>query len=337
MRRAGRLYDEIFTVENLYLAYLDARKTKRNRRGCFEFERYLGANLQRLHQELMDGSFQPQPYYMFVIYEPKRREIYAPAFRDCVVQHAIYRRIYPLFDRTFIDTSFACRTGKGTHAAANYAQAALRCYDGEKYTLHLDVSRFFYSIDRSILHELVQRKIKDARLVRCMMMFANYDAPIGIPIGNLLSQLYALIYLNPVDHFIKRVLKIKHYARYVDDMLLVGLTQEECLRAKDQIEDFLRTRLNLSLSWFVVQKIKRGINFVGYRTWRSKRFIRKHSLYKFCRAVNASSLDGAVSALGHARHTQSLNHMVKYIKENNHDLYYKVPKNYRRVYSPPAA
>jgi RNA-directed DNA polymerase len=337
MKRTGQIYDEIFTVENLYLAYLDARKTKRNRRGCFEFERHLGANLQRLHDELKDGIFKPQPYYRFVIYEPKRREIYAPAFRDCVVQYAIYRRIYPLFDRTFIATSFACRTGKGTHAAADYAQAALRCYDGEKYTLHLDVSKFFYSINRAVLRELVERKIKDGRLVRCMMMFANYDAPVGIPIGNLLSQLYALIYLNPVDHFIKRDLKIRHYARYVDDMLLVGLTKKECLRAKDRIEGFLNDRLNLSLSWFVIQKIKRGINFVGYRTWRSKRFIRKHSLYKFRRAVKTSSRDGVVSALGHARRTQSLNHMVKFIKENNHDLYYQIPENYRRIYHTPVA
>ncbi|NOX40503.1 MAG: RNA-directed DNA polymerase [Alphaproteobacteria bacterium] len=330
MRRFGGIYDEIFTVDRLYQGYLDARKTKRSRRGCFEFERHLGANLHRLHDELMAADYHPQPYYRFVIYEPKKRTIYAPAFRDCVVQHAIYRRVYPLFDATFIDTSFACRIGKGTHACADYVQAAMRRHDGDDYTLHLDVRKFFYSIDRAVLRALVAQKIKDKRLVDCMMMFAEYDDPVGVPIGNLLSQLYALIYLNPVDQFIKRDLKIRHYARYVDDMLLIGLTRAECDAARERITEFLSNRLHLSLSWTRTQKIKRGVNFVGYRTWRSKRFIRKHSLYKFRRAVGKSSLEGVVSALGHAARTQSLNHMVRYIQEKNHALYRQIPKSCRR-------
>ncbi|MBL4751446.1 MAG: group II intron reverse transcriptase domain-containing protein [Amylibacter sp.] len=286
-----------------------------------------------MNEELMADIYHPQPYYRFVIYEPKRRTIYAPAFRDCVVQHAIYRRIYPLFDRTFVDTSFACRDGKGTHACADYVQGAMRQYNGDKYTLHLDVRKFFYSIDRDVLKLLIEMKIKDKRLVKCMMMFAEYEDPTGVPIGNLLSQLYALIYLNPMDQFIKRVLKIRHYARYVDDMLLIGLTRPECDTARVRITKFLTERLHLSLSWTRTQKIKRGVNFVGYRTWRSKRFIRKHSLYKFRRAVNKSSLEGVVSALGHASKTQSLNHMVKFIKENNHAIYHKIPQNYRRRYN----
>ena len=336
MRRVGNLFDSMFTTDALYTAYLDARRTKRSRRGCFEFERHLGANIMRLHDELMTGKYRPLPYYRFEIREPKPRTIHAPAFRDCVVQHAIYRVMYPYFDRHFVDTSFACRIGKGTHACADYAQNAMRQYGGDMYTLHLDVRRFFYTIDREILRSLIERKVKDDRLIDCMMMFARHDAPVGVPIGNLLSQMYALIYLDPVDHFIKRGLKVRHYARYVDDMLLIGLDRDGCIAARTEIAAFLKSRLSLELSWVSMQKIRHGINFVGYRTWRSKRFIRKHSLFKFRREARRGALDSVVSTLSHARNTQSLNHMITYLKENHDALYHQIPENYRRRHNLPA-
>ena len=111
-----------------------------------------------------------------------------------------------------------------------------------------------------------------------MMLFAEKEEPFGIPIGNLLSQIYALIYLNPLDHFIKRVLKVKHYVRYVDDFILIGLTREKCLEYKKLTVNFLKNELGLVLSKFTIQKIKRGVNFVGYRTWKNRRLIRKYSL-----------------------------------------------------------
>ncbi|RJX20282.1 MAG: hypothetical protein C4563_06385, partial [Desulfobulbus sp.] len=283
MKRAGNLFDKAFSVDNLLAAYEDARRGKRNKRACFEFERHLGARIMCLHKALMAGTYQPQPYFEFEVYEPKRRTIHAPAFADVVVQHAIYRVIYPLFDRTFIATSFACRKGYGTHRASDYTQQAMRRCGGEEYFLQLDVRKFFYSIDRAALRRLIERKIKDRRLVDVMMLFAEHDAPRGIPIGNLLSQIYALIYLNPLDHFIKRVLKVRHYVRYVDDFVLVGLTREQCLSCRLRIIEFLKNELRLELSKTTIQKIRRGINFVGYRTWRTCRVIRKYSLYKFRR------------------------------------------------------
>lgn len=315
MKRTGNLFETIFSSSNLYLAYLDARKGKRKKMACFEFEKHLGANLQALYEELHNGTYRPRSYFRFIVYEPKERVIYAPAFRDIVVQHAIYRIIYAIFDRTFINTSFACRIGYGTHRASKYTQGALRVYSGDHYTLKLDIRKFFYSINRKILRSLIERKIKDKHLIDVMMMFADLDEPVGIPIGNLLSQIYALIYLNPVDHFIKRVLKIKHYVRYVDDFILIGLTRPQCLLYRKAIVDFLRENLGLVLSKSTISKIKHGINFVGYRTWRSKRFIRKYSLYKFKRMVQKQNYQAIVSLLGHAKNTNSINYMLKILKE----------------------
>lgn len=333
MKRYGNIFEIAFSKDNLYLAYLDARRGKRSKRACFEFERNLGGNLEKIHQELHEGSYSPEPYFTFVIYEPKRRVIHAPSFRDVVVQHAIYRVVYRIFDRSFIDQSFACRKGYGTHRAARYSRASLQCYDREQYVLKLDIRKFFYSVNRRILRCLILRKIKDIRLVDIMMKFAEMTSPLGIPIGNLLSQIYALIYLNPLDHLVKRVLKVIHYVRYVDDFMLIGLSREECMRMRAQIVDFLKRFLELDLSRSSIQRIKKGVNFCGYRMWQTRTFIRKHSLYKFQKAIRKGDQESINSLLGHAKATNSLKFMLNKIKEeidNGQNL--QVPKSYRRVY-----
>jgi len=217
MKRHGNLFDSVFTHDAIFAAYVQARKGKRLRRSCFWFDTRAGAVIDALHQRLHEGSYTVRGYRRFMVYEPKPREICAPWFGDIVVQHAIYAAVRPIFDRTFIDASFACRLEKGTHKASEYATNALRQSRPDSYTLKLDIRKFFYRIDRSILRQLIERKIKDRRLVDVMMLFAEMPEPTGIPIGNLLSQLYALIYLNALDHFVKRELKVKLYCRYVDD------------------------------------------------------------------------------------------------------------------------
>ena len=329
MKRHGHLFEQAFTRENLYAAYLDASHNKHKKRACFNFERRLAYNIDRLHQAIHDGSYRPQPYYTFTVYEPKARQIYAPAFADLVVQHAIYRVIYHIFNSGFIDQSFACRKGKGTHKAADYAQQALRESPRGSYTIKLDIRKFFYRINRSILRSQIERKIKDQRFVDLMMQFAEYGEPVGIPIGNLLSQTYALIYLNPLDHFAKRVLKAARYCRYVDDFIVFGVSRSVCLDVLARIKVFI-AGLGLELSKYTIAPVRRGINFVGYRTWASRRFVRKHSLFKFSRAAKAGKLDSIVSILGHACRTHSLRSLIITLKEHYHDLYCQLPKVYRQ-------
>ncbi len=334
MKRHGELFDAIFTRKNLFQAYLDARRGKRKKRATFEFETNLGAQLESLYWEIHAGTYQPRPYHTFWVHEPKPRLIYAPAFRDRVAQHAIYRMVYPLFDRCFVAESFACRPGYGTHKASHHLQACLKACDPQEYALKLDISKFFYRIDRSILRVLVERKIKDHRLVNLMMRFADHPDPVGIPIGNLLSQLYALIYLNPLDHYIKRDLKIQHYVRYVDDLVLVGLTRPEALALRARIGEFLADNLRLEFSRTSFTRISRGVNFVGYRTWRNRRLIRKHSLYKFRKAILRGDDQATVSILGHAKGTASLAYMISQLKEVPHENLC-LPKKIRRLYDLP--
>lgn len=337
MKRVGNLYDTVISRESLHQGFLDARRSKPNNYACWQFELSLGTELNLLHEELVSGTYQPRPYLKFLVHEPKERVIYAPAFRDCVVQHAVYNAVLPIFERTFIHTSFACRKGKGTHKAADYAQQALQRSRRGSYTLQLDIRKFFYSISRAILRELIELKIKCKRLVDLMMMFADYTEATGIPIGNLLSQLYALIYMNALDHFVVRELKTPSgYCRYVDDFILFGLTREQAVEYRQRIIQFLEERLQLELSRSTIAPTTRGVNFVGYRTWASARFVRKHTLYKARRSIRAGRLESVVSHLAHAAQTHSLQHLLDYAMEHNHALYRALPKTYHARHHAPA-
>jgi len=313
-KRYGNLYELAFTQDNLFVAYLEARKGKRKKVGTYLFEKNLSLNLDALFEELKTQTYTTKPYREFEVYEPKRRVILAPHFRDLVVQHAIYRVIYNIFNSTFIDTSFACRKNGGTHKASAYTQKEMCKYDGDKYTLKLDIKKFFYSIDRTILRGLFEKRIKDKKFIDLMMVFADANgSSVGIPIGNLLSQLYSLVYMNEVDNFIKRVLKIKSYVRYVDDFVLVGLTLDEAKIAQKQCEEFVDKKLKMQLSHWHILKIKRGLNFVGYRTWRSVKFVRKHTLYKFRKSVIDKNISSIVSIIGHAKGTNTLSYFRKIV------------------------
>lgn len=304
-----------------------------SKRATHAFSKRLAFNLDDLHEELHSGTYRPKPYVRFEVYEPKQRVIYGPSFRDLVVQHAIYRLIYPIFNSTLIDQSFACRNGKGTHAAADYAQRAMRKSPVESYILKLDIRKFFYRVDRNKLRVLLARRIKDRRFLDVMMIFAEYGhpnvEPVGIPIGNLLSQLYALVYLNPLDQFIKRNLKAKWYARYVDDFVIFGWNRAKCLFALKKIRSFLESVLSLEISRFSLSSIKKGLNFVGYRTWRSRRFIRRHSLHKATKAAKRGKLNSLVAILGHARNTASWHYLLTLTKGNHHAIFNCLPKSHR--------
>lgn len=329
MKRIGKLFDQVASEQALFAGYLAARRAKRKTQACLRFSSRLGAEIGALHEELVSGGYRPRPYRVFEVPKPKPRMIYAPDFRDVVVQHSIYAVIYPILNRSFIDSSCACRVGLGTHAASDYALRALRASDPDSYVLHLDVRKFFYSIDRQVMAAILRRKIKDNRLLRVMDLFMPSIGDRGIPIGNLLSQLFALAYLNPVDHFIKRELRARHYVRYVDDMVLIGLERGLALEAKDAIEAFLRDRLRLEYSKWSLVKVRRGVNFVGYRTWASHRLIRKYSWRKFRRAVARGKDEVAWSIIAHAQHTASMDAMGACIRQND-EMYQRLPEAHKR-------
>lgn len=331
MKRFGNLFEKIISPDNLFAAYLDARRGKRKFRACHQFERRIGHHIADLHKRLSDGSYKPKAPNSFYVYEPKKRLIEAPSFVDLVVQHAVYRIVMPIFDATFLRNSFACRKGYGTHQAADYVQDRMRL-QGAGVSLKIDCRKFFYSIDRSVLSGLIARKIKCKRTLGLMGLFNTRIDPKGVSIGNLLSQMYALIYLNPVDHFVKRTLKARHYARYVDDLVIFTDSQKQANGLFLKIREFLKSVLSLDISKFSIAPIARGINCFGFRTWRSKRFVRKRALYVARKNLKRDSYEGFVSSLGHSKKTGSFKFLMRLAQEINNGIFIRLHQSFRPVH-----
>lgn len=335
MKRHGNLYAAMCTPQALHAAFERASKGKKSHRAQFEFTRNLGTNLYRLEQELVNGTYRPMPCNTFWVKDgPKPRLIEAPAFRDLVVQHAAYAVLAPIFERRYIPTSFACRVGKGTHQAADWLQAAMRRAPRSAWVLHVDVRKFFYSIDREVLHALLSKVIKCKPTLHLLALFARRSQPTGVPIGNLMSQTFANVYLNSLDHFCKRTLKVADYARYMDDSVMVApdrATGAEWLAA---IRAHLGL-LGLEISHHSLQPIKRGANFVGFRTWATARFVRPHVISALRTDARRGRLQGVVSRLGHARRTASFQPLLTHLESQHAALYRQLPKSLHAAHRHP--
>jgi len=260
------LYPRIHDFENLYLAYRAARKGKRQRVAVASFEFDLEHNLLALQAELQTQTYYPGAYTNFYIREPKRRLVSAAPFRDRVVHHALCRVIEPIWEPRFIATSYACREGKGTHAALDQCHAWIRRY---KYAFHGDVVKYFPSIDHQILRSLLARRIADRQTLWLVDQILNSGAgiqarerppvyfpgddlfvalrPTGLPIGNLTSQFWANVYGHELDKFVKHQLHCRAYLRYMDDFVLFCDDKRQLQDWKAAIREFLATNLRLEL------------------------------------------------------------------------------------------
>ncbi len=332
MKRHGNLYAAMCTPEALHAAFERASQGKKNHRAQFEFARNLGTNLHRLQMELESGTYRPKPCNSFWVTDgPKPRLIEAPAFRDLVVQHAAYAVLAPIFERRYIHTSFACRQGKGTHQAAGWLQSAIRRAPRTSWVLHVDVRKFFYSIDRDVLQALLRKAIKCEPTIALLAQFAHRDQPTGVPIGNLMSQTFANVYLNSLDHFCKRTLKVASYARYMDDSIMVAPDRATGAAWLQAIGAHL-AMLGLEISHHSLQPIKRGANFVGFRTWACARFVRPHVISSLRTDARKGRILGVVSRLGHARRTASLQPHLTYLEKTHASLYLQLPKSFHALH-----
>ena len=332
----NNLYPEIYSFESLHAAYLRARRGKRTRAEVQRFELDLEGNLIQLQNELIWGTYKTGKYRQFIVREPKERIVAALPFRDRVVQHALVDVIDPIWERRFIAESYACRVGRGTHKGADKAQAMLRRVKrdhGNVYVFKADIAKFFYSIDHAVLKELVRKR------VACKQTLALIDAivdstvksgiHVGLPIGNLTSQLFANVYLHELDEFVKHGLREKHYCRYMDDFIIIHHDKEHLHRLRAKVELFLWERLRLKTNAktqvFPVGIFHgRALDFLGYRIWTTHRKLRKSSIQRITRTMKKLQQlysEGKVSLwrirqsliswLGHAQHAETRGLQVK--------------------------
>lgn len=308
------LWRQLISFENLLLAFRKAARGKRRRSGPANFERNLEEELLELQDELVSGCYQPGDYTSFIIHDPKKRLISAAPFRDRVVHHALCNIIEPIFERKFIYDTYANRIGKGTHKALERCTLFARRFS---YVLPLDIKQYFPSIDhQNLFSVLVSTIIDQPVLDLCatilsggegifdgeyeMTWFAGDDLLAanrkrGLPIGNLTSQFWANVYLNGLDHFVKRELKCKGYIRYVDDMLLFSNDKKELkdwlAHVKARLVDL---RLSLHENNAQSRPCRAGIPFLGFQVFPD------HRRLKRCKAVSARRRLKALAASYHA-------------------------------------
>lgn len=269
MKTYKNLFAQVCNFQNLYQAFREASRGKRNHSEVQRFEYHLEEQLLGIQKELEEERYQWGGYRNFWICDPKRRFIHAAPFRDRVVHHAIHQVIEPIFEPSLIYDTYACRKGKGTLAAVLRYDAFARRLKGKGYALKCDIHHYFASIDHRILKSIICKKIGDQRLLRLLDSLIDThqeDDCKGIPIGNLTSQLFANIYLSPLDHFIKEQLRQQCYIRYMDDFVILSEGKDKLRDVLRAIDDYLSANLQLQFNpkRAAVMPIEKGIDFLGY-------------------------------------------------------------------------
>jgi retron-type reverse transcriptase len=328
MRRHNNLYALIHDFENLHLAFRKASRGRRFSPEVLRFQSSLEENLIGIQDDLIRSTYEPRPYRMFTIFEPKERIIHVAPFRDRVVHHAVMNIIEPIWDRLFIYDTYACRKGKGTHAGVDRTTEFLRAAEtrwDKTYCFQGDISKCFPSINHHILMKTIGRKIKCRSTLRLFekIIFNGGDRENpdshNLPIGNLVSQWAANLYLGELDYFIKHHLKVKYYIRYMDDFILLSHDKNQLHAYRKEIEVFLWDGLRMKLNpKSDIYPVNRGIDFLGYRIWSSHRLLRKSSLFRATRRFKKLSRlyarglvtlqhvkASVMSWLGHCKHADT--------------------------------
>lgn len=297
----GNLFEQVYSFEALHAAFRRARLGKRDQQEVQRFEQDLEGNLIELQNELIWGSYKTGRYRTFIVNEPKERVVSALPFRDRVVQHALVAVIEPIWEARFIADNYACRPGRGTHRGADRAQAMLRQVkreQGRVFVLKGDVARYFPSIDHAILKGLFAKRIRCRRTLALLSDIidsanqVNDRFGVGVPIGNLVSQLAANVYLHELDQFAKHALRERNYIRYMDDVVVVHHDKAHLQRVREQMEQFLADRLRLQTNRktqvFPVGVLHgRALDFLGYQIWPTHRRLRRDSITRIGRSLRA--------------------------------------------------
>ena len=309
MKTYKNLYEEIISLENLYLAFKKARKRKTKKEYVKEFSKNLGKNILSLREELLNHSYQPKPLETFIIKDPKTRKISKSDFADRIVHHALCNIIEPIFDKTFIYDSYANRKGKGNlEALKRFDKFKRKVSRNGKlngwfnknqvkgYVLKADIKHYFHTIDTNILLKILKRKIKCNKTIwlikKILANCRNDNIQVGMPLGNLTSQFFANVYLNELDYFVKHNPKIKYYVRYVDDFIILSSSKSQLIEWEKKINNFLLENLKIQLhpEKSKIIHLNKPITFVGFRIFYRYKLLKKSNKNKVKKRMNKLTL-----------------------------------------------
>lgn len=327
-------FEDIFSFENLFKSWQEFASGKKKKTDVAEFSINLISNLWQLHNDIINGHYHHGRYVHFKISDPKPRDIHKASVRDRIVHHAIYRALYPYFDPCldvehlnmprFIYDSYACRINKGTHRAfrrfASFA-ADVSCGNFKTvWVLRCDIKKFFASIDHGILKSILFEHIACSKIRyvinQVVDSFSVGHIEKGLPLGNLTSQIFANVYMNELDQYVKRVLKARHYIRYADDFVVLSRDKSWLEELVPRIGGFLSERLMLELhpDKISIKTLASGIDFLGWVHFPNHRVLRtKTKKRMLVRLKNNSSPAALASYKGLLKHGNAEKLLITYI------------------------
>lgn len=298
-------YRDIISLENLLEAWREFRNGKRARCDVQIHERNLMGNIIALHNDLVRKTYKHSAYEAFNISDPKPRSIHKASVRDRLLPHALYRILYPFFDRTFIADSFSCRVDKGTHKAMDrfrtFANKVSENHTKTAWVLKCDIKQFFASVDHSILKSVLTSYIPDKDILWLLSQIVDSfetSPGVGLPLGNLTSQLFVNIYMNQFDQFMKHALKAKYYIRYTDDFVIFSQDQEWLQNLIPIISTFLTTQMKLRLHprKVSVNTVASGVDFLGWVHFSDHRVMRTVTKRKMMKRINENAKNERVQS-----------------------------------------
>lgn len=277
--KSPTLFGQILSLGNLRRAFDNFKHGKTKKPDVIIFSENHVKEIYRLYDQLRRKTYSHRPYEHFYVRDPKLRSINKASVRDRVVHHAIFSKLYLMFDRSFIYDSYSCRIEKGTHRAVRrlheFFRKESRNNTRDCWVLKCDVRKFFDNINQGILLLLIKRRVKDEHVLWLISVILK-SFPKGLPLGNITSQLFANVYLNELDQYIKHVLKVSYYIRYCDDFVILSHEKPFLEKLIPVIDGFLQNYLKLVLhpNKILIRKYSQGIDFLGYVSFPSHAILR---------------------------------------------------------------
>ena len=307
------------SLENLLESWKEFLKGKRKRKDVQEFSLGLMDNILQLHKDLANHTHNHGPYQAFRINDPKPRQIHKSLVQDRLLHHAIYRVLYPFFDRVFTSDSFSCRNNKGTHKALNrfrsFARKVSKNNTKTCWVLKCDIRKFFENINHEILLEILKKYITDNNIIWLLerVIYGFSTAPgRGLPLGNLTSQLFVNIYMNEFDQFVKHQLRAKYYIRYADDFVVLSQDKSWLEELLPKIADFLSEKLKLAIhpDKIFIKTLASGVDFLGWVHFPDQRVLRTTTKRRMFKRINENPRPETINSyLGLLKHGNT--HKIK--------------------------
>ncbi|OHA56834.1 MAG: hypothetical protein A2114_02025 [Candidatus Vogelbacteria bacterium GWA1_51_14] len=303
-------FEEIISLPNLFRAWVDFKKDKLKKQDVIDFSIEIESNLFNLHANLSDNQYRHGLYHPFYICDPKKRHIHKPTVKDRIVHQAVFRILESIYEKVFIFDSYSSRKGKGIHKAHRrlryFAWKLSRNNTRPVFFLKCDIKKFFDSVDHDILLSILEKKIKDQQTISLLRVIINSFCTKenkGIPLGNLTSQLFSNIYLDLLDQYVKRVLRVKYYLRYADDFILIDADREKLENFLVLIKLFLDEKLKLVLhkDKIMISKFSDGVDFLGYVIFPYHQVLRTKTKRRAFKNVNKVNLPSYLGLLKHCR------------------------------------